>query len=219
MKRNTISTFKVVLPFILFILTASIYLVLKGKEDSFLILYDYHSHLLNRFMYLITYLGDGTTACIISVLFLLYRIRWSAFLLGTWLISGLFVQLFKRFFFPDALRPMAYFRELGIELYRVPGLEIHMKHSFPSGHTATAFAIFLGLSLMIKNRTLRVFLFLLAILTAYSRIYLGQHFLTDIVAGSFFGVITSVFLYKFVFTRKGEWLDKSVQDILRKKDE
>ena len=54
-------------------------------------------------------------------------------------------------------------------------------HSFPSGHTSTVFALVLVLSLLVPK--LKYFLFLLAMLIAYSRIALGAHYLTDVLGG------------------------------------
>jgi membrane-associated phospholipid phosphatase len=46
---------------------------------------------------------------------------------------------------------------------------------------------------------------LIAIITAYSRIYLSQHFLQDVVAGSLLGVITSSVIY-YVLAKK-KWVN------------
>jgi membrane-associated phospholipid phosphatase len=58
--------------------------------------------------------------------------------------------------------------------------------SFPSGHAATAFAAAIAVS-VIHPRLLKP-LFALAALVALSRVYLGVHFVTDIVVGSALGV-------------------------------
>ncbi len=61
-------------------------------------------------------------------------------------------------------------------------------NSFPSGHTATAFAIAVVISR--RNQRLRVPLYICAILIALSRIGLGSHFPSDIVGGAVLGIIT-----------------------------
>jgi len=60
-------------------------------------------------------------------------------------------------------------------------------NSFPSGHTATAFAIAAVISR--RNQRLRVPLYLCAILIALSRIGLGSHFPSDIVGGAVLGIV------------------------------
>lgn len=59
------------------------------------------------------------------------------------------------------------------------------KYSFPSGHSISAFAIALSIGLFYPE--LQVLLLLLAVLIAASRIVLGMHFLSDVLAGSLIG--------------------------------
>ena len=60
------------------------------------------------------------------------------------------------------------------------------KFSFPSGHTLTAFSIALVLSYFYP--ALEAMLFFLAISIGFSRIVLGMHFLSDVLAGVVLGV-------------------------------
>lgn len=57
--------------------------------------------------------------------------------------------------------------------------------SFPSGHTMTAFAVAVPLSLFYP--TLSIGLLFCALSIAMSRILLGMHFLSDVLAGAFIG--------------------------------
>lgn len=57
--------------------------------------------------------------------------------------------------------------------------------SFPSGHSATAFAASTVLSFFHKKR--KWLYYSIATLIAYSRIYLGCHYFFDVVFGAFFG--------------------------------
>jgi undecaprenyl-diphosphatase len=57
--------------------------------------------------------------------------------------------------------------------------------SFPSGHTITAFAVALSLSHFYPN--LAVGLLFCAISIAASRVLLGMHFLSDVLAGAAIG--------------------------------
>jgi undecaprenyl-diphosphatase len=57
--------------------------------------------------------------------------------------------------------------------------------SFPSGHTMTAFAVAIPLSLFYP--TLTVGLLFCALSIALSRILLGMHFLSDVIAGALIG--------------------------------
>jgi undecaprenyl-diphosphatase len=57
--------------------------------------------------------------------------------------------------------------------------------SFPSGHTMTAFAVAIPMVLFYPN--LAIGLFFCALSIAVSRILLGMHFLSDVVAGALIG--------------------------------
>jgi len=57
--------------------------------------------------------------------------------------------------------------------------------SFPSGHTMTAFAVAIPLALFYPTITLGLLFCALSI--AMSRILLGMHFLSDVVAGALIG--------------------------------
>jgi membrane-associated phospholipid phosphatase len=57
--------------------------------------------------------------------------------------------------------------------------------SFPSGHATTAFAAAAALALMVPS--LRRVAFLLAAAVALSRVYLGVHYVADVVAGAALG--------------------------------
>jgi undecaprenyl-diphosphatase len=60
------------------------------------------------------------------------------------------------------------------------------RFSFPSGHTMTAFSIALVVSYFYHGMELPVFFFACSI--AISRIVLGMHFLSDVLAGAILGV-------------------------------
>jgi undecaprenyl-diphosphatase len=72
-------------------------------------------------------------------------------------------------------------------------------HSFPSGHAATSFACATVLSHYAPR--LRVPLFALATLIAFSRVYNGMHYPTDVLAGALLGVLTALLLLAAVRRR------------------
>ena len=65
-------------------------------------------------------------------------------------------------------------------------------HSFPSGHATTAFAMALIMAYIINRKAWSVILPLLALIAGYSRVYLAQHFPTDIFAGMCIGIVSSI---------------------------
>jgi len=73
-----------------------------------------------------------------------------------------------------------------------PLVTIPHSHSFPSGHTATAFAGAMVLSAL-APRAAPAF-FALAAAIAYSRLYVGVHFPLDVVGGAAIGLLTALLL-------------------------
>jgi len=103
-------------------------------------------------------------------------------ILYNFLISTLLTQIPKQFIWPNITRPTASGMD-PLKIHTVHGIELHILNSFPSGHTATAFTIFL-LSVYFFPQPRIIFIgFIYAILCGYSRIYLGQHFPLDIAGG------------------------------------
>jgi undecaprenyl-diphosphatase len=72
-------------------------------------------------------------------------------------------------------------------------------HSFPSGHTATAFACATVLAHFVPRW--RVPFFVLAALIGLSRVYNGMHYPTDVLAGAVLGVLIALLLLAVVRRR------------------
>jgi len=83
--------------------------------------------------------------------------------------------------------------------------------SFPSDHAAAAFAIACSF-LHVKTMARGVIFIVLAILIAFSRVYVGIHFMSDIVGGAFIGLISTVTVSSFYL--KGSRLDRLLTNIL-----
>jgi membrane-associated phospholipid phosphatase len=77
--------------------------------------------------------------------------------------------------------------------------------SFPSGHTSTAFATAASLSINFKKWYVVVPAYTWAASVGYSRLYLGEHYPTDVLAGAAIGVgsaYLSNWLNKKIFRKK-----------------
>ena len=87
-----------------------------------------------------------------------------------------------------------------------PLIAIPHSHSFPSGHTATAFAGATMLSFF-APRAAPAF-YVLAAAIAYSRLYVGVHFPLDVVGGIVVGVATALLLLAAIRRRSARWLQR-----------
>jgi membrane-associated phospholipid phosphatase len=151
--------------------------------------------ILDLLMPYITMLGDGLFVILLGVLFLLFinrRIGW--LIVISYLFSSLIVQFSKHVLFPDAMRPYFYLKAIP-DFHSIPGFLYYEFHSFPSGHTASAFALAAILSFSVKDNSLKsIGLLLGACIVGFSRTYLSQHFLVDVTVGSLIGVVSAYIL-------------------------
>ena len=168
------------------------YLINHSKAEGYLSLVPYHSKPLDIFFTCFTYLGDGIVILLLAVVAFIRKYKWHGIaIIVSYALSGLLSQVIK-YFFPSP-RPAVFFREMGQSFYEIPGVTL-MKSmaSLPSGHTASAFALFSVLVLMNPRSKWNVLWLILAVAVGYSRIYLGNHFLIDVLCGAVIGVLSGM---------------------------
>ena len=130
------------------------------------------------------------------------------------LTGGAILQLLKHIISHD--RPISVFENYpDLTLPLVEGVDMYYSNSFPSGHASTFFmfctccTIFLAYRYIQKDwpHSLRsqiqfnaslLLILVFAALGAYSRVYLSQHFLSDVCVGSIIGFVTP-FLVIYMF--------------------
>ncbi|WP_462249724.1 phosphatase PAP2 family protein [Ferruginibacter sp.] len=197
---------------LLVLLIGILFLLANGKTAAFISLNSYHPFLLNVFFINYTFIGDGIFAlCLIAAMFFYYKRKQQALaLLYSFLISGIVVQIIKNLI--DSPRPKLFF-ESGQYLHFIDGVTLANNSSFPSGHTATAFAIATVIVLMMKDKSWQLFILIAAILVGYSRIYLAQHFLLDVMVGAVIGSSSGALAVYLAKNIKG--IKKSVKKMHR----
>lgn len=169
-----------------------------------------HHIILDIYFSTITHLGNALFYLPLLAIFIFIRFDYAIMFLITGTSHGLIVGIFKHVLFPMAPRPA---KVLAVEqLYFVPGVDVHKIMSFPSGHTATAFAFLVLLSLLFRSRLITVVLSALAISVGLSRIYLLQHFGLDAAVGALIGTATSLITYStFQVAKKPTWMLSKVR--------
>lgn len=128
------------------------------------------------------------------------------------LSGGAILQILKHAFSFD--RPICAFENYHQTILPlVQGVDMHHGNSFPSGHASTFFVFFTCCAIILAYRYKKhehhnrkdwllfnltlLALLILAILGAYSRVYLSQHWLSDVCMGSIIGFITPCLIFYF----------------------
>jgi membrane-associated phospholipid phosphatase len=137
-----------------------------------------------------TNLGEGYMVVTLTLIMLCFSYRKTILLITSFAVSGITVQIVKHIF--KAPRPVIYFEKDLSSIYFVKGIALMHNNSFPSGHTVTAFSAAVVLSYLAVNKKTNYVYLALALLVAYSRMYLSQHFFEDVTAGSIIGTMSTI---------------------------
>ncbi len=168
------------------------------KEAMHLKINGYHNLWADWFFRYYTEVGNGVTVAVIAVILFFFDKRLSYTVALSALAAGLTVQLLKHFVFPEVMRPSAVIENLHL----VQGVVMNKMYSFPSGHTATAFAMFSTLVFYFRRKRLKLLFLIFALLVGFSRIYLSQHFFVDVYFGSLIGLGFAVLVFILFFGKE-----------------
>ena len=197
------------LKWIICILSLTIFLILaclvKTKSDIYLdnMIYSFISKFINNnlthIIKFITFLGSATFVITLTVLALLFmkNKRIGIFMVIDLIVITIFQYTLKPIF--GRIRPV------DINLIE------ETSYSFPSGHSLTAMAFYGFIIYLIYKSNLKykkvyiILLSILILLIGLSRVYLGVHFITDVLGGfafSLFYLIIFIELTKKYLKRK-----------------
>ena len=148
---------------------------------------------LDTVMTRITHLGDGGVLWIVLAILLICirKYRSEGFTSAAALILCL---IFCNFLLKNIVaRTRPFDINTAVELL----IKSPTDYSFPSGHTAAAFAIAAAL-LICRNRLFGIPALILAALIAFSRLYLYVHFPSDVLGGMILGIILAIAAYVII---------------------
>lgn len=210
MKRNPILLFCIA--YIVLLLFVFGLLCSYPKLELHLLLNSYHTGILDTFFKYYSTLAEWPLYILALLPILWKKKEITIFFALCELSAGAIIQVLK--YLIKTERPVSAFENChDMVLPLVPGVDLHHGNSFPSGHASTFFvfstccALILayhyqkskrhnyGTDLMISLAMLA--LLLMAALGAYSRVYLSQHFLSDVCVGSIIGFVTTCLFFYF----------------------
>ena len=183
--------------FLLLLLSVSgVCLAVFSSKDLFFKLNTFHTLYLDIFFQNYTLLGDGVFSIAIFLMLLLAdKITLAMQVITGYLFSGIVSQVIKHLV--HAPRPHAVIS--GTEYpYFIEGVTLSGMNSFPSGHTTSVFALAVLLALNTSDKRISLIYLISAIITGYSRIYLGQHFLADVTTGALIGMLSALVVYWYL---------------------
>lgn len=173
--------------------------VLKYERGAFFGLNGSNSVTMDNFMWLISNKFVWIPLIISLLIALFYKKNWKEALLVILMIviviticdqvcSSIFKPVFHRF------RP-THHPDFMDEVKTVFGYKGGL-YGFASSHASNAFGVAMFTSLLFRVRIFTVSIFCFAFLNAYSRVYLGVHFISDVVVGALVGIIAGILCYK-----------------------
>jgi membrane-associated phospholipid phosphatase len=174
---------------LLLVFVLAVFVLFYGKDKSFLMINGHYSTQADYFFNFVTFLGEWLLWVPLFLYALIYKRDFFISVLAALIICTLLTHLGKRVLFEGEPRPLRLLENLARAVPLIK--DNRYVNSFPSGHTSTAFTTALLLAFIVR-RKFAIYVFpIIAFLVGYSRVYLAQHFVTDVLAGSIVGIISS----------------------------
>lgn len=177
-----------------------------GISSHFFVAYDAMSLSINAlntpmadiFFRYITYLGNGNVIFILGVLLWYFNREMGLHCLLGHLLSSAVNSMLKNMVFGKLPRPIEHFWEHVPNLHLVDGVQVNHWYSFPSGHSTSIFMAMMVLSYGMPKPLYQMLFFGIALVAGFSRVYLFQHFLIDVLGGAMVGMVSACAVFAIV---------------------
>jgi len=192
-------------PMLIWAVAGGILLILVTKRNLFYVPNTNFNDVANIVMPVVTRMGEASVILpVLLLLFLVPSLRNRYYLIQALccnIIPFLIQQALKSIF--DQPRPRLLFYDR-MWMHYLPEWPVYLSRSFPSGHATGAFSFFCFLAFLLPpgRRGWGIMFFLLALMVAYSRLYLATHFFEDVYAGSLIGVLITTITFSIVYQKK-----------------
>lgn len=170
-----------------------LYALLELDGTLLLLLQQGRSELLDQLAVLYTSMGDaGLIWILLSLAMLCHRStrKAGALALAAMALGALCTNMVIK---PLVARPRPWLDVAGL----IPLIQEPDPYSFPSGHTCAAFAAGMIWVRTLPKLGLRVFAVVLAVFMGLSRLYVGVHYPTDVMAGALIGGCCAWLVWKY----------------------
>lgn len=188
-----------ILPYLIIIITCIIIKLTFSRDEIYFEVNEHHYPWADLIFPYVTDLGTQWMLIPIAIYFLLTNYRKLLLFVTSFAITGILVQIVKNIY--HSPRPKVYFAAQLSHIYFIKGVTILTSNSFPSGHTVTAFSAATVLAYLTVNKRWSFIFLLVAILVAYSRMYMSEHFFEDVTAGSIISVMATLMWLAWIDSR------------------